>query len=301
MSVLVTGSIGIDTVRTPFGASENCVGGSAVYFSMAASLFAPVRLVGAVGPDCPFDLSAVFAGREVDLQGLEVRQGSKTFRWAGSYHGPMNEAITERVALNVLAESPPAIPEAYKDSEYVFLANTAPALQQQLLEQIDRPAFVAADTMNCWIENRSEDLKQLLRNIDALIFNDGEARLLTGEHNMALAAAKVLQMGPKVVIIKKGGHGSMLHAADGQSFHLPAFPTTEVKDPTGAGDSFAGALVGHVAEAGSTKLDVLKKAMAYGTAAASFTIEDFSLGRISTVTKKELEQRVEMLRQMTRF
>jgi sugar/nucleoside kinase (ribokinase family) len=300
MPLLVTGSIGIDTVRTPYGASENCLGGSAVYFSMAASLFAPVRLVGVIGPDCPFDLAKVFAGRDIDLQGLEVRQTSRTFRWAGSYHGPMNEAITENVALNVLAEAPPSVPEAYKDSRYVFLANTAPALQLQLLEQVTEPVFVAADTMNCWIENRGEDLKRLLQRIDALIFNDSEARLLTGEHNITAATQKVLQAGPKVVVIKQGVYGSMLCTRDGERFCLPAFPA-EVKDPTGAGDSFAGALMGYLAQTDSTDFSALKVAMAYGTVAASFTIEDFSVQRLAAVSRADIEQRVEMLRQMTQF
>jgi hypothetical protein len=160
MSLLVTGSIGIDTVTTPFGKSENCIGGSAVYFSMAASFFSPVRFVGVVGDDCPFDLTKVFAGRDVDLSGLEVRSGSKTFRWKGSYQGDMSHALTDAVQLNVLEERPPIVPEQFGDSEYVFLANTHPALQIQLLEQLRGPKFIAADTMNCWIENQAEELKR---------------------------------------------------------------------------------------------------------------------------------------------
>ena len=301
MPLLVTGSIAIDTVRTPFGVSENCLGGSAVYFSMAASFFTPVRLVGAVGPDCPFDLAKTFAGRSVDLRGVEIRPGSRTFRWAGSYHGPMSEAITENIAMNVLAERPPSVPELFKDSKFVFLANTAPALQQQLLEQVAEPAFVAADTMNCWIENRIEDLRRLLKSIDALIFNASEARLLTGEHNIAAAASKVLEMGPRMVVIKKGEYGSMLCDENGGIFQLPAFPTAEVKDPTGAGDSFAGALMGYVAQSNSSDFGTLKKAMAYGTVAASFTIEDFSLQKLAAVSRADIDERVQVLRKMTEF
>ncbi|MFH1616785.1 MAG: PfkB family carbohydrate kinase [Planctomycetota bacterium] len=301
MALLVTGSIAIDTVRTPFGASERCLGGSAVYFSMAASFFAPVRLVGVIGPDCPFDLRNVFKGRTVDLAGLEVRQASKTFRWAGSYSGAMNEAITENVALNVLAERPPDVPEAYRDSRFVFLANTAPALQMQLLSRIEKPLFVAADTMNCWIDNNLGDLEQLLAKIDALIFNDTEARMLTKQQNTIAAAAKVLEMGPSVVIIKKGEHGSVMATRDGQHFALPAYPTAAVKDPTGAGDAFAGALMGYLAKTQNTRLESLKKAIAYGTVLASFTIEDFSLRKVSAITTNDIEKRFDNLRQITSF
>ena len=301
MSLLVTGSIGIDTVKTPYGVSENCLGGSAVYFSMAASFFASVRLVAVIGPDCPFDLEDTFRGRNVDLQGIEVRRGSKTFRWAGSYQGAMNEATTEGVELNVLAERPPKVPESYKDSRYIFLANTAPALQLKLLEQIDRPAFVAADTMNCWISDHMEDLKRLLQRIDALVLNDGEARLLTGESNLAVAAGQVLQMGPKVVVIKKGEHGSIMRGRDGAGFHIPGYPTVEVRDPTGAGDSFAGALMGYLAEQGKTDNETLKTAIAYGTVTASFTVEDFSTQRLDSLTRADIDARFEVLRGLTRF
>ncbi len=301
MTLLVTGSIGIDTVKTPFGVSENCLGGSAIYFSMAASFFSPVRLVAVIGPDCPFDLSKTFAGRNVDLQGIEVRAGSRTFRWAGSYHGPMNEAITDKVELNVLAEHPPKVPAGYKDSKYVFLANTAPALQLQLLEQLDKPVFVAADTMNCWIHDHLEDLKRLLQKIDALVLNDGETRQLTGEHNLTRAAEKILQMGPAVVIIKKGEHGSMMYGRDGKSFHIPGYPTAKVKDPTGAGDSYAGALMGYLAEQGKTDNETLKAAIAYGTVTASFTVEDFSTQRLASLTRADIDERFEAIREMTRF
>ena len=301
MPLLVTGSIAIDTVRTPFGVSENCLGGSAIYFSMAASFFAPVRLVAVVGPDCPFDLAATFAGKDVDLKGVEVRTGSKTFRWAGSYHGPMSEAITDKAELNVLAERPPQVPDGYKDSRYVFLANTAPALQQELLKQIDKPAFVAADTMNCWIRDHLDDLKRLLQKVDALVLNNGEARQLTGEDNLTKAAERILQMGPAVVIIKKGEHGSLMCGKDGVSFSLPGFPTGQVKDPTGAGDSFAGALMGYLAEQDRTDIEALKTAIAYGTVAASFTVEGFSTQRLTSITRAVIDKRFETLRKLTQF
>jgi len=300
MSLLVTGSIAIDTVKTPFGISENCLGGSAVYFSMAASLLGPVRLLGVVGADFPFDLSEVFAGRNVDLTGLEVRTGSKTFRWSGSYKGAMNQATTENLSLNVLAEQPPTLPETYRDSEYVFLANTAPALQIELLEQVAKPAFVAADTMNCWIENEIDDLRRLLGKVDALIFNDAEALLLTGWQDLA-AAQHVLKMGPKVVVIKRGEHGCFVAGSKASTFQLPAFPTNDVKDPTGAGDSFAGAFMGYIAKSGRFDFDTLKTAAAYGTAVASFAIEDFSLNKLASIDSTEVEDRVKKLKEMAPF
>ncbi len=301
MPLLVTGSIGIDTVKTPYGVSENCLGGSAVYFSMAASFFSPVRFVGAVGSDCPFDLAEVFAGRQVDLAGLEVRSLSKTFRWKGSYHDTMSEVITENVQLNVLAEAPPAVPNEFKDSRYVFLANTAPALQAELLEQVEPGAFVAADTMNCWIEGRLDDLKTLLRRVDCLIINEDEARMLAAERNLPMAGEKILGMGPRTVIVKKGQAGSIMFGGDGRVFILPAFPVSQVKDPTGAGDSFAGGLMGYLAQQGKRDFESLKTAIAYGTVTASFTIADFSLQGLAAVTRDDIDARLETLRKLTQF
>ncbi len=301
MPLLVTGSIGIDTVTTPYGVSENCIGGSAVYFSMAASFFTSVRLIGAVGSDCPFDLAELFAGRNVDLAGLECRSLSKTFRWKGSYHDTMNEAITENVELNVLAEDPPAVPEQYKDSKFVFLANTAPALQHQLLEQIEAPTFVAADTMNCWIVGHLDPLKALLEKIDCLIINEDEARALAADRNLVTAGHKILDMGPRVVIIKKGESGSMMCDTEGQTFILPAWPAAEVKDPTGAGDSFAGALMGYLAKSRKTDFASLKTAIAYGTVVSSFTISDFSLQGLISINKSDIDNRFKALAKLTKF
>ena len=301
MSLLVTGSIGIDTVKTPYGISENCIGGSAVYFSIAASFFSSVRLVGVIGSDCPFDLAEVFADRNVDLTGLEIRTQSKTFRWAGSYHGAMNERTTDSIELNVLDEEPPTVPDSYKDSKFVFLANTAPALQLQLLEQIDKPSFVAADTMDCWIGSHLDDLKRLLKKIDALIINEDEARMLAAESNLIQAAEKILALGPSVAIIKKGESGSIMCNTDGQVFILPAYPANEVKDPTGAGDSFAGALMGYLAQCGRTDFASLKTAIAYGTVVASFTIADFSLQGLTSINETDIDSRFETLRKVTQF
>ena len=301
MSLLVTGSIGIDTVKTPFGVSENCLGGSSVYFSMAASFFTPVRLLGVIGSDCPFDLAQVFAGRDVDLAGLEVREQSKTFRWGGTYSDNMDDRTTDRLELNVLAEAPPTVPAEYRDSEFVFLANTTPALQLKLLEQIERPVFVAADTMDCWIKGHLDDLKVLLKKTDALIINEEETRLLAAENNLTTAADAILNMGPGVVIIKRGESGSVMCEKSGEKFLLPAFPAAEVKDPTGAGDSFAGALMGYLAQNEKTDFALLKTAVAYGTVVASFAIADFSLEGLTSITKDDIESRFETLRKLTNF
>jgi len=301
MSLLVTGSIGIDTIKTPHGVSEQCLGGSSIYFSMAASFFGPVRFVGVVGDDCPFDLAAVFRGRDVDLRGLEVRPGSKTFVWHGTYHDNMDDRTTDYVELNVLQEAPPRVPDAFKDSTSVFLANTAPALQLELLDQIIEPTFVAADTMNLWIENDLADLKRLLQRVDCLIINDDEAKLLAGELNLIKAADAVRAMGPATVIVKKGASGSLMCGADGRRFILPAYPATEVKDPTGAGDSFAGGLMGYLSKARRADFDTLKTAVAYGTVVASLAIEGFSLDALADRTPAEIDERLDSLRTFTRF
>ena len=301
MSLLVTGSIGIDTVRTPYGESKDCLGGSSIYFSMAASFFGPVRLLGVIGPDCPFNLTEVFTGRDVDLAGLEVRQNSKTFRWAGTYHGAMNDRTTDEIHLNVLAEEPPDIPQKYKDSEYIFLANTTPALQNQLLSQVDSPKFVAADTMNCWIKDHRADLDELLARIDCLIINEEEARILADELNLIKATRKVLEMGPKIAIVKKGESGSIMCGPDGQMFIIPAYPADKVTDPTGAGDTFAGGLMGYLAAKGKSDFDSLKTAVAYGTVVASFTIEDFSLKGFDAISKTDIDSRLDTLRELTAF
>lgn len=301
MPLLVTGSIGIDTVRTPHGFSERCLGGSSVYFSMAASLFAPVRFVGVVGEDCPFNLAEVFKGRDVDLRGLEIRRGSKTLVWHGTYHENMNDRTTDHVDLGVLLEAPPKVPAVFRDSRFVFLANTAPALQMELLEQVGKPTFVAADTMNIYINKFLDDLRKLLKRIDCLIVNDEEARLLAGRTNLIEAARSILAMGPQTVIVKKGESGSLMCAKDGSRFVLPAYPATEVVDPTGAGDSFAGGFMGYLAQARKTDFETLKTAVAYGTVVASFTIADFSLDGLKKVTRQDIDGRLEMLRKFTSF
>lgn len=301
MSLLVTGSVGIDTVRTPYGYNADCIGGSAVHFSMAAGVFTDVKFLGVVGGDFPFDLQELFNGRQVDLSGLEVREGSRTFRWSGSYQGDMNEARTDEVELNVLAEAPPTVPEKFQDCEYVFLANTAPSLQIELLSQLGSPAFVAADTMNHWIVTANEDLKELMDRIDMLVLNDGEAKLLTGQQNLVTAAKKILDLGPRFVVIKKGEHGSMMYTMDGDCFILPAFPATVVIDPTGAGDSFAGGMMGYLSQSDRVDVMTLRNAIVYGTVAASFTIGDFSIYGIKSATRDMIDDRFDFLRKVTQF
>jgi len=301
MSLLVTGSIGIDTVKTPYGVSTDCLGGSAVYFSMAASLFSPVRFIGVVGSDCPFDLAEVFADRDVDLTGLEVREGSKTFRWTGTYRDNLDDRTTDYVELNVLAEAPPKVPEAFRDSKFLFLANTAPALQLELLEQVDDPVFVAADTMDLWVKENRDDLEVLLKKINCLAINEDEARMLADDHNLARAAKKMLYMGPSVVVIKKGASGSMMCNTDGETFILPAYPAVDVRDPTGAGDCFAGGFMGYLAKTNNTDFETLKTAVAYGTVVSSYSIADFSLSGLTLTKRSSVDKRLDMLRNMTRF
>jgi cytidine kinase len=300
MSLLVTGSIGIDAVQTPFGKREGLIGGSAVYFSYAASFFAPVRLVGVVGEDCPQALMRVFDGRQVDTSGLEIRKGSKTFRWHGSYVKNMNEAVTVEVDLNVLAEAAAPIPEHFRDSKHVFLANTHPGLQRQTLARLHRPGLVVADTMNLWIETQRPELLELLKSIDGLVLNDGEARLLTQKQNLIEAARQVLKLGPKFVVIKKGEHGCMM-VSEGGTFVLPAFPADRVVDPTGAGDSFAGGMMGYLSSQPDHSLPTLKRALAFGTVVASFTIADFSLDGLKAATRQGIDQRLATLRESILF
>ncbi|MEA2708067.1 MAG: hypothetical protein QOF78_668 [Phycisphaerales bacterium] len=301
MSLLVTGSIGIDTVETPYGKRDDVIGGSAIYFSYASSFFTPVRLVGVVGEDCPKTMFDIFQGRDIDTSGLEVRKGSKTFRWHGSYVKDMNEAETVEVDLNVLAERAPKIPEKFLDSKYVFLANTHPALQQQMAGALKSARLIVADTMNLWIQTTREELVKLLGMIHGLVLNDGEARLLTGKKNLIEAARDVLKLGPKFVVIKKGEHGCMLCTAS-DTFVLPAFPAEKVIDPTGAGDSFAGGMMGYLAtQGGSISSATIKRALAFGTVVASYTISDFSLGGLKSTSRDQIDERWLQFKQAMTF
>jgi len=301
MSLLVTGSIGIDTVESPSGMAVDALGGSSVYFACAASFFTDVRLVGVVGDDCPKDfLKPLHDNKRIDMAGLEVRRGSKTFRWHGKYHDDVNERDTVKVELNVLAERGPTIPMKFRDSRFVFLANTHPALQAELLAQLAGPELVVADTMDLWIQSQRRCLLKLIGSIDGIVLNDSEAKLLTGQSNVVAAGLEIGKLVRKFVVVKKGQHGSLLFA-DGRVCAMPSFPTLNVVDPTGAGDSFAGAMMGCIASNGRMDHAALRRAMAYGTVTASIELEDFSLNRLLAVNREHIEDRMRQFEELVRF
>jgi len=292
MSLIVTGSIGIDTIETPSGGADRVLGGSSIYFAAAASYFGPVRLVGAVGDDFPDAFMDVFGRFDIVLEGLEKRAGSKTFAWHGKYLENMNDRETISVELNVLAEALPPVPAAYRDSQYIFLANTHPAGQLALLANFPDASLVVADTMDLWINAERDTLLELISKIDGLVLNDSEAHLLTGDTNTVRAAEKIVELGPKFVVVKKGEHGALIQHAQGKAV-LPAFPATRVIDPTGAGDSFAGGLMGYLAaNGGDLSLPAIRRAMAFGTIVASFNIEAFSLDRLLQIKRDDIDTRL---------
>ena len=300
MSLIVTGSIGIDTVITPTARAEEVLGGSCIYFAAAASFFTPVRVVGAIGDDFPASFLELFKRFNADTRGLQRREGSKTFRWTGRYHEDMNTRDTVEVALNVLAEEPAPVPDAFRDSRFVFLANTHPSAQMALLKEFPKAQLVVADTMDLWIDTAPNELSALLKNLDGLVLNDSEARQLTGESNLVAASHEVLKRGPKFVVIKKGEHGCLLNHGDGLGI-LHAYPQLNVVDPTGAGDSFAGGMMGYLASCGRIDLPALRRALAYGTVVASYVIEDFSLDRLTEITRGDIDRRLEEYASYTRF
>lgn len=300
MPLLVVGSVALDSVETPFGVAQDALGGSATYFSYAASFFTPVRLVGVVGEDFPSEHRDLLAGRGVDTAGLIVQPGGKTFRWRGKYEGDMNMAETLEVHLNVLGTFDPDLSADFRATPFIFLANGGPTMQLKTLRQSDARKLIVADTMNFWIETQRDELYALLKEVDGLVLNDGEARLLTDEVNLVRAGRKVLGMGPKFVIIKKGEHGAMFLSESG-SYVMPAYPLADVVDPTGAGDSFAGGFMGYLASTGRTDPEALKTAMAYGTVVASFNVEDFSLGRFRSISRQDIDSRLDAYRAMMSF
>ncbi len=297
MSLLVTGSIGIDTIQTPAGQAADVLGGSAIYFSFAASLLTPVRLVGAVGEDFPRHYLDILKERPIDTRGLEIRKGSKTFRWQGRYVGDMNEAETLRTDLNILGERAPKVPAEFRDSKVVFLANTHPALQRELLAQVTKPEFVVCDTMNLWIRTSRDELCKTLAAVDGVVLNDGEARLLTGENLLVRAGRQIQKMGPKFVLLKKGEHGCLMFAGE-TVWALPAFPTADLVDPTGAGDSFAGGTMAYLAKVRRYDAETIRAAIARGTVTASFAIEAFSLDGLRKATMEAFEARLQQYRCM---
>ncbi len=289
MPLLVIGTLAYDTIETVHEQRQEALGGSATYFAVAAANFAAPRLVGVVGTDFKAADLAMLRARGIDCDGVEVAEG-KTFRLGGSYEADWNTRHTIFTDLNVFEHFDPKVPEAYRGSRYVFLANAHPSIQLKALKQVERPDFTVADTMNLWIEIARDDLEELLRHVDGLILNDEEARMLTGESNLIRAAHKVLSMGPTKVILKKGEHGAFL-LGDDVHFSLPAYPIEEVVDPTGAGDSFAGGFMGYVTSQGSHAPATLKRAMLYGTVTASFCVQGFSIDRLGECGMPEIEAR----------
>ncbi len=301
MSLLVVGSLGIDTIETPFGRVENVLGGSATYISTAASYFAPpVRLVGVVGDDFPGEYLQFLENREIDLEGLQIDQGGKTFRWGGKYHYDLNSRDTLFTELNVFEKFTPIIPESYRKTTYVCLGNIDPDLQRKVLEQISRPRLVVGDTMNFWISGKMDSLKKTLKLLDVLILNDAEAREMTREANLVKAAKSIIRMGPKTVVIKKGEHGAML-VTEQTIFSAPAYPLETINDPTGAGDAFAGGFVGWIARTDDLSESNMKRAVIYGSTLASFCVERFSLDRFKDLTYLEIQDRFREFRELSRF
>ena len=299
MDLLVVGSVALDSVKTPFGEKERILGGSATHFSVSASLFSPVRLVGVVGKDFPEEHLEFLRGRRIDLEGLEVADG-ETFRWVGEYTQNLNEAITLETHLNVFADFQPKLPERYRSSEFVFLANIDPELQLDVLQQVEKPRYVACDTMNFWIEGKPEALWRTLEHVDTLVINDGEARLLAGEENLVKAARSILGQGPKSLIVKRGEYGALLFDKEGE-FWAPALPLDDLSDPTGAGDSFAGGFMGYLASRGEVNHANFRRAIIYGSTMASFNVQAFSLDRLRTLTPKEIEDRARRFKALSDF
>lgn len=299
MSLLVVGSIALDTVQTPFGKTEDALGGSAVYFSAAASLFHPVQLVGVVGEDYPTDRLGFLAERGVDLSEI-VRAEGESFRWSGAYDYDLNTAITRETRLGVFADFKPQIPESFRDAQWVFLGNIDPELQWNVLDQVRSPRLVACDTMNYWIESKKDALVRLLSRVDVLLINDAEIRALSGDYNLVRAARWVQERGPRYVVVKKGEHGAMLFTPE-MVFFTPGYPLEVVFDPTGAGDSFAGGFLGYLAQAGSTDPVEMRRAMVYGSALGSFAVERFSVDRLVDLRMDSVHERVAAFREMTAF
>jgi sugar/nucleoside kinase (ribokinase family) len=299
MSILVVGSVAFDSVKTPFGEAKEILGGSASYFSISASFFSPVNLVAVVGHDFPQEHLDLFEKFAVDTRGLQKVAG-KTFRWTGEYGFALNEAKTLDTQLNVFESFKPEIPLGYRNCQYVFLGNIDPVLQREVLAQVERPRLVACDTMNFWISGKPEELRATLAEVDVLLVNDAEARQLSGEWNVVKAARAIRAMGPHTLVIKKGEHGVLMFAEQG-SFAAPAYPLEAVFDPTGAGDTFAGGLMGYLASQEKLDTAALRRAMIFGSVMASFNVEEFGTERVQRLTHEEINQRFRDFKRFTNF
>jgi sugar/nucleoside kinase (ribokinase family) len=294
--ILIVGSVAFDDVETPAGRRERSLGGSANYFAMGASHFTSVQLVAVVGADFPEGHIETLISRGVDLKGLEQVEGS-TFFWRGRYGSDFGDAETLDTQLNVFAEFQPKVPESYTDTPYLFLGNIHPSLQEEVVDQVKAPKLIGCDTMNFWISGEPDALSSLLKKIDLLVINEGEARLLSGEKNIFTAVDRIREMGPEIIVIKKGGNGAALFHPEGR-FFIPAYPLTSLQDPTGAGDSFASGMMGYIAQRDSTDLATFKRALLYGTVMASYACEAFSFDRVAALTQAEIADRFEELREM---
>ncbi len=299
MSILVVGSIALDTVETPFGEVKDVLGGSASYFSLAASLFTDVKVVAVVGEDFPQEYIGLLASKGVELGGFD-RVPGKTFRWHGRYGYDLGDPDTLGTFLNVFEKFNPVIPENYRETDYVFLANIDPQLQMSVLKQVKKPKLVACDTMNYWIENKPMELKEVLKHVNILIVNDSEIRALAKEPKMLKAARTVLDMGPGILIVKRGEYGALMFSKDG-IFWAPSYPLEEIVDPTGAGDTFAGGFMGYVSSQDSVDPVELKKGVVYGSVVASFTVEDFSVKKLATLKREEISTRFQAFLKLSNF
>lgn len=302
MSLLTVGSVAFDALETPFGKTDKIIGGAATYITLSASYFTKKNnLVAVVGDDFPQSMIDYLLQHGINTEGLQIKQGEKTFFWSGRYHNDMNTRDTLETQLNVMENFDPIIPESYQDCQYLMLGNTAPAIQQMVIERLKtRPKLIVLDTMNLWIDIANADLKNLLKLVDVLVVNDEEARQLTGEYALVKAAAKIRTMGPKTVIIKKGEHGALLFSED-RIFFAPALPLEEVFDPTGAGDTFAGGFIGHLAKTDDISFDNMKRAIIYGSAMASFCVEKFGAERMLNLTDEEIQDRVDQFVKLSAF
>src|SRR6267143_7209835 len=300
VSLLVVGSVAFDALESPYGKVDRTLGGAATYFAVAASFFTPVSLVGIVGEDFTPEDEKIFRGRNIDTEGLERATG-KTFFWAGRYSQNLNEIVTLETELNVFAEFKPRLPEKYRDSKYVFLANIAPALQRDVLHQVKvRPKIAALDTMNYWIERTNTELRETLKHVDILMINDFETRELSNEHNLLRAAKHIFKMGPTTLVVKRGEYGAMMVDKRG-IFCVPAFPLEEAHDPTGAGDSFAGGFMGYLAGCGDRSDAAMRRAMVYGSVLGSFAVEKFGLDRLRHLKRNEIHARARHFAKLTQF
>ncbi|MDP1726910.1 MAG: PfkB family carbohydrate kinase [Bacteroidota bacterium] len=302
MSLLVVGSVAFDAIETPFGKTDKIVGGAASYISLAASYFTQkTNLVGVVGEDFPVEFVQHLNNHGVNTEGLQVKQGEKSFFWSGKYHTDMNTRDTLITELNVLGDFDPIIPENYQNCEFLMLGNLTPKVQQTVIERlVKRPRLIVMDTMNFWMEIALDDLKETLKLVDVLAINDEEARILSGEYSLVKAAAKIQAMGPKFLIIKKGENGALLFSGK-EVFFAPALPLEEVFDPTGAGDTFAGGFIGYLAKTGDISFENMKNAIIYGSAMASFCVERFGTERIIDLQQSELEERINQFKRLVRF